>query len=96
MNETTASAPAKALMIDTDGERFAIRLLRGCGYDELNKIKGFPQRKWSAIEGAWMVPLTDPNVAYLFETWPNEVTEYTTAAKLLVDYHLMTKQVAAV
>lgn len=89
------SSGSRALMIDTDGERFAVRLLASpTRYRHLERVRAFPQHKWSAVEGAWMVPLTDPNLNHLFANWTESQIEYTSGARLLVDYHVKTKQVA--
>lgn len=94
--------PRKRILVDSvDGEQLALRLLKfntatGATQDDVEKCRRFPQRKWSEREGAWLVPLTDPNLAHLFDSWPESDRELTDAGKLLLDYHLRTNEVADV
>ncbi len=107
MSEPASPPTAKRLLIDTlDGESLALRLLRlleyaddnpaGASRVDLEKVRAFPQRKYSEREGAWLVPLTDPNVEYLTNNWEPATWELTDAARVMLDYHLKTRAVADV
>lgn len=96
------------LFLDTeDGERLSLRLLDfnkyvrddadhdGATADDLDKVRAFPQRRYSERSGAWLIPLTEPNVGHLLTSWDLErQAELTDAAKLMLRYHSATNAVA--
>lgn len=88
-----------------DSDKMAIRMLRyssygkpdqhdGATYDDLEKLRMFPQGKYSQRENAFVIPLTEPNVEHLLRSWGKAALTFTDAGKLLVEYHLKTKLLA--
>lgn len=49
-------------------------------------FQGFPEKKWSRDRRGWIVPATEPNINYLYNTWTPD--EYTVSdnAKILLQY----------
>src|SRR3990167_4726768 len=86
------------LLVDTyDGENLSIRLTKvshASFPEDLQLVRNFPQRKWSEREGAWLVPLTDPNLTHLFNSWKESNLEVTPAGQLLLTYYQKTHAVA--
>lgn len=94
--------PVKPIILldAADATVLSLKLLRynhpdGATYDDLTKVRNFPQRKWSEHEGAWLIPLTEPNLDHLTASWPNAGSiELLPGGQLLLDYYRKTREVA--
>lgn len=91
---------APIILLDAaDANVISLKLLRygavlGATYDDLQKVRNFPQRKWSEHEGAWLIPLTEPNLNHLMSSWSFKCFELLPGGQLLLDYYRKTKEVA--
>ena len=103
-NEARPKPPPSPLklIVDTDGERLQVRLYKyqswhafgeeGADDEDKKKCQKFPNGKYSLKEDAFRVLLSDPDLEHLFESWTPDQYQLTDAAKLLIDYHLKTRQ----
>jgi len=60
--------------------------------DTVDLIKGFPERKWSAQDYEWRVPLTENNVAYLRSYFLEEEMEIDDEARVAISYIEKTRE----
>ena len=49
-------------------------------------FQGFPEKKWSRDRRGWIVPATEPNINYLFNTWTPDEYEVSSSARILLQY----------
>lgn len=103
-NEAQPKPPPSPLklIVDTDGEKLQVRLYKfsswkshgeeGADEDDRKKCQKFPSGKYSLRDDCFRVSLTDPDLEHLFECWTADQFQLTDAAKLLIDYHLKTRQ----
>lgn len=63
---------------------------------DLRKVQSFPQNRYSEYHAGWQVPVTDPNVNHLLESWDPSYYEISGAAQVVLEYHTKTRQVAEI
>ena len=54
---------------------------------------GFPERAWNKKRRGWNVPVTTPNLTYLYNTWKPEEYEVSDNAAILLKYESLVHQV---
>ncbi len=54
---------------------------------------GFPEHKWNTKRKGWNIPVTTPNLTYLYNTWKPEEYEVSENAQILLKFESLVHQV---